>query len=200
MVRFSGTASLQRDPALFDHLLLTSPLTGQQVPLSAFARVDAGHRGYFGIGHQGWFPAETLSFNLAPEVVLHMLPTIVGSFQRTAQAFRDSRASQLLPILATLASVNIVLGVLYESYIHPLTILATLPSAGVGALLAGLRLMLDHGIGSETRRPEGYATVGGSIVSQAMVLFTTLVIHLYLDRGHTCWLACRARRAAPATT
>jgi multidrug efflux pump len=119
------------------------------VPLSAITRGEATTEP-LAIGRQGQFPAVTLSFNLAPgaslgEAVraietttarLGMPASIQGSFQGTAQAFRAALSSEPLLILAALAAVYIVLGVLYESYIHPLTILSTLPSAGVGALLA----------------------------------------------------------------
>jgi multidrug efflux pump len=102
------------------------------------------------VTHQGQFPAVTLSFNLAPRVSLgaavdaidaaarelRIPPSIRGEFQGTAQAFRASLANQPFLILAALVTVYIVLGVLYESYVHPLTILSTLPSAGVGAILA----------------------------------------------------------------
>jgi multidrug efflux pump subunit AcrB len=107
------------------------------------------------INHQGQFPAITLSFNLAPGKSLSdavasiqkakesigMPNSVIGGFQGTAQAFQDSLASQPLLILLALFTVYIVLGVLYESYVHPITILSTLPTAGVGALLA---LMLCH--------------------------------------------------------
>ncbi len=102
------------------------------------------------VNHQGIFPAITLSFNLAPgaplgpaveqiqaaQLELGMPPTVHGAFQGTAQAFQDSLSSEGLLIVSALAAVYIVLGILYESYIHPITILSTLPSAGVGALLA----------------------------------------------------------------
>ncbi|MBU6503147.1 MAG: efflux RND transporter permease subunit, partial [Burkholderiales bacterium] len=189
-----------------------------------------------------------------------------GSFQGTAKAFGESLASQPYLIAAALLAVYIVLGLLYESYIHPLTILSTLPSAGLGALLilrmggydlsvialigiilligivkkngimmidfalqaervqgldahqaiyqacllrfrpimmttmcallAGLPLMLGHGAGSELRRPLGYAMVGGLLVSQAMTLFTTPVIYLYLDRAHYWYTSRKAERKA----
>jgi HAE1 family hydrophobic/amphiphilic exporter-1 len=143
------TPALQSDPALFSKLYVTSPLTGQQVPLSTFVTLDTNKTAYLSISHQSQFPAVTLSFNLAPGVALGQavdainkaqsdmaLPqALTGSFQGTAQAFRDSLSSQPYLIAAALIAVYIVLGLLYESYIHPLTILSTLPSAGVGALL-----------------------------------------------------------------
>ena len=262
------TPRLQEDPNLFDKLYITSPLTNQQIPLSTFVRVDTGKTAYLSISHQSQFPAVTISFNLAPGVSLGeavnaikaaqesmgMPPTLAGAFQGTAKAFGDSLSSQPYLIAAALVAVYIVLGLLYESFIHPLTILSTLPSAGVGALLilmaggydltvialigiilligivkkngimmvdfaltaereqgmspedaiyqacllrfrpimmttmcallSGLPLMLSHGAGSELRRPLGYAMVGGLIVSQALTLFTTPVVYLYLDRAH----------------
>jgi HAE1 family hydrophobic/amphiphilic exporter-1 len=274
------TPSLQRDPDLFSKLHITSPLTGAQVPLSTFVRVDTSQSGYLSINHQGQFPAVTLSFNLAPGVALGQavdaiqrteaemdLPqSVSGSFQGTAKVFGESLATQPYLIAAALVAVYIVLGLLYESYIHPLTILSTLPAAGVGALLilmangydfsvialigvilligivkkngimmidfalsaererglspreaiyeacllrfrpimmttmcallSGLPLMLGTGAGSELRRPLGFAIVGGLIVSQALTLFTTPVIYLYLDRAHHWYMrGKRARRA-----
>ena len=143
------TPALQRDPSLFDKLYLTSPITGQQVPLSTFVKLDTSRTGYLAVNHQGQFPSVTISFNLAPGVSLGeaveqiqkaqtamgMPATLSGSFQGTAAAFSDSLRTQPYLILAALVSVYIVLGLLYESYVHPLTILSTLPSAGVGALL-----------------------------------------------------------------
>ncbi len=272
---------LQQDPALFDKLYITSPLTGQQVPLSAFVKVDTSKTAYLLISHQGQFPAVTISFNVAPGVSLGdavkaiekakakmgVPATLSGSFQGTAKAFGDSLATQPYLIAAALVAVYIVLGLLYESYIHPLTILSTLPSAGVGALLvlrlggydlsvialigiilligivkkngimmidfalnaervqgldahqaiyqacllrfrpimmttmcallSGLPLMLGHGAGSELRRPLGYAMVGGLLVSQAMTLFTTPVVYLYLDRAHSWYVRRTQARRAP---
>ena len=278
------TPELQKDPALFSKLYLTSPLTGQQVPLSTFVKVDTTKTAYLSISHQSQFPAVTISFNLAPGVALGQAvdaivkaqgemgvpQTLTGAFQGTAKAFGDSLASQPYLIAAALIAVYIVLGLLYESYIHPLTILSTLPSAGVGALLilmaggydlsvialigiilligivkkngimmidfaltaerekgmkpeeaiyqacllrfrpimmttmcallSGLPLMLGHGAGSELRRPLGYAMVGGLVLSQALTLFTTPVIYLYLDRAHYWYMrrkeARQARKAA----
>jgi multidrug efflux pump len=123
--------------------------TGKQVPLSAITHFSAGTTP-LAVNHQGFFPAVTLSFNLAPGVALgdavvniqaaerqmNMPASIRASFQGTAQAFQASLASQPILILAALVTVYIVLGVLYESFIHPITILSTLPSAGVGAILA----------------------------------------------------------------
>lgn len=271
------TPQLQRDPDLFSRLSITSPLTGQQVPLSSLVRVDTSQSGYLSINHQGQFPAVTISFNLAQgsslgdavsaikqaEASMGLPQGLVGTFQGTAQAFEQSLASQPYLIAAALVAVYIVLGLLYESYIHPLTILSTLPSAGVGALLilmasgfdftvialigiilligivkkngimmidfalhaereqglsprdaiyqaclmrfrpimmttlcallAGLPLMLGSGAGSELRQPLGFAMVGGLILSQALTLFTTPVIYLYLDRAHYWYM--RKRRA-----
>ena len=193
----------------------------------------------------------------AAERNLGMPTTIHGAFGGTAQAFSASLSSEPMLIMAALAAVYIVLGMLYESFIHPITILSTLPSAGVGALLAllithtelslialigiilligivkknaimmidfalaverrehvspreaifqacilrfrpimmttmaallgGLPLALGSGMGSELRRPLGITIVGGLIVSQAMTLFTTPVIYLYMDRLNN-WL------------
>lgn len=143
------TPQLQQDPNLFDKLYLTSPITGQQVPLSTFVKYDTNHTGYLAVNHQGQFPAATISFNLQPgfalgqavdaiakaQAEMNVPPTLNGTFQGTAQAFGDSLRTQPYLIAAALVAVYIVLGLLYESYIHPLTILSTLPSAGVGALL-----------------------------------------------------------------
>jgi hydrophobe/amphiphile efflux-1 (HAE1) family protein len=259
------TPALQTDPAALNKLYLKSPLTGQMVPLSAMTKYDTQHVTYLSINHQGQFPAVTLSFNLAPGAALgdavdaidrasaamRLPATITGNFQGTAQAFQSSLKSQPYLILAALVAVYIILGMLYESYIHPLTILSTLPSAGVGALLVllmfhidlsvmaligiilligivkkngimmvdfaiqaereqhlsphdairqacllrfrpimmttmaallgALPLALGHGTGSELRRPLGYTMVGGLLLSQALTLFTTPVVYLYLD-------------------
>jgi hydrophobic/amphiphilic exporter-1 (mainly G- bacteria), HAE1 family len=259
------TPSLQKDPDSLKKLYLKSQLTGQMVPLSAMTKYDTQHVTYLSINHQGQFPAVTLSFNLAPGAALgdavdainrasaqmHLPATITGNFQGVAQAFQASLKSQPYLILAALVAVYIILGMLYESYIHPLTILSTLPSAGVGALLVllvlhidlsvialigiilligivkkngimmvdfalqaereqhlsphdsirqaclmrfrpimmttmaallgALPLALGHGTGSELRQPLGYTMVGGLILSQALTLFTTPVIYLYLD-------------------
>jgi len=123
--------------------------TGQQVPLSAFTRYEATTTP-ISVNHQGQFPAVTISFNLAPGVPLSSAVAVIqnaelklgipadihGSFQGTARAYQASLANETALIIAALGSVYIVLGILYESYIHPITILSTLPSAGVGALLA----------------------------------------------------------------
>jgi multidrug efflux pump len=123
--------------------------TGGQVPLSAFTRVEP-IAVPITVNHQGQFPVITLSFNLAPNASLGdavnavnkvkeeigLPPSIQAAFQGTAEAFQASLANEWVLILAALVTVYIVLGVLYESYIHPITILSTLPSAGVGALLA----------------------------------------------------------------
>jgi hydrophobic/amphiphilic exporter-1 (mainly G- bacteria), HAE1 family len=267
---------LQQDPQSLNKLYVKSPLTNQMVPLSAMTKFDTQHVTYLSINHQGQFPAVTLSFNLAPgsalgdavdainsaQATMKLPATITGNFQGTAQAFQSSLKSQPYLILAALVAVYIILGMLYESYIHPLTILSTLPSAGVGALLilfifhidlsvmaligiilligivkkngimmvdfalqaereqhlsshdsirqaclmrfrpimmttmaallGALPLALGRGTGSELRQPLGYTMVGGLILSQALTLFTTPVIYLYLDE----WGArIRGRRA-----
>jgi multidrug efflux pump len=142
-----------QDPETLRDIYVRST-TGKQVPLSAFTHFEATTTA-LAVNHQGQFPAITLSFNLVPGVALGDavneieaaereigLPgSIHATFQGTAQAFQASLANEPLLILAALIAVYIVLGILYESYIHPLTILSTLPSAGVGAILA---LLLCH--------------------------------------------------------
>jgi len=129
---------------------------GQQVPLSAFTRY-APITAPLAVSHQGLFPAVTISFNLQPGVALGdavdginaaaskvgLPATIHTGFAGTAQAYQDSLGSQPLLIAAALLTVYLVLGILYESYVHPVTVLSTLPSAGVGALLALLLTRTD---------------------------------------------------------
>jgi len=148
----------QQDPESLNTLYVKSS-TGTQVPLSAFSHIDQTNAS-LSINHQGQFPVVTLSFNLAPGISLgeatkaidaaeqeiQMPASIHTSFQGTAAAFRDSLSSEPLLILAAIVTVYIVLGVLYESYIHPITILSTLPSAGVGALVALLLTGNDLGV------------------------------------------------------
>jgi len=132
------------------------PATGGVVPLSAMAHYEPA-TAPLAVNHQGQFPSVTLSFNLAPGVALSdavqainqteqsmgMPSTIHGSFSGTAQAFQSSLASEPFLIVVALLAVYIVLGILYESYVHPVTILSTLPSAGVGAVLALLLTRTD---------------------------------------------------------
>jgi len=249
---------------------------GQQVPLSAFARYEPSNTS-LSVNHQGQFPCVTISFNLPLRTSLSQAVLVIqeverevglplnihGSFAGTAQAFQDSLSSEPLLIAAAIVSVYIVLGVLYESLIHPITILSTLPSAGVGALLAlfathnelnivsligiilligivqknailmidfaisaergeglkpeaailracllrfrpitmttmaallgGMPLALGRGDGSEMRRPLGIAIVGGLVFSQALTLYTTPVVYLYLDRMRLRWERMRGR-------
>ncbi|MGH8464674.1 MAG: efflux RND transporter permease subunit, partial [Pseudomonas sp.] len=131
-----------------NYFYLRSPLSGEMVPLSVLAKVAAPTTGPLSISHDGLFPAANLSFNLAPGVALGdavqilertqrelgMPDSIIGNFQGAAQAFQSSLSSQPWLILAALVAVYIILGVLYESFVHPLTIISTLPSAGLGAL------------------------------------------------------------------
>jgi len=259
----------QRPDTLRD--LYVRAADGAMIPLSTFTHYEIGPT-TLAVNHQGQFPAVTLSFNLAPNVALSeavaaidaatrelgLPPTIRSSFAGTAQAFQSSINDQPLLILAALVTVYIVLGILYESYVHPITILSTLPSAGIGAiaalllcgidlsvmgiigillligivkknaimmidfaldaerhlglpadeaiyqacllrfrpimmttmaaLLGALPLAIGRGVGGELRRPLGIAIVGGLIVSQALTLYTTPVVYLYLERLRA-WVA-----------
>ena len=141
---------LQKDLTTLDRIYVKSPLTGGAVPLSALVSIDSNGVGPLLISHQGQFPAVTITFNLVPGVALGqaveavnqasreigMPAAVIPTFQGNAQAFQTSLRSEPALIGAALIVVYIILGVLYESFIHPLTILSTLPSAGVGALLA----------------------------------------------------------------
>ncbi|MGD0446205.1 MAG: multidrug efflux RND transporter permease subunit [Edaphobacter sp.] len=145
----------QRNPESLDNIYVKSS-NGTQVPLSAFTHFEEKPTPLV-ISHQGQFPAVTISFNLAPgksigdaveavnkaKAKLNMPPSVNAEFQGSARAFVASLENEPLLILAALIVVYIVLGVLYESYIHPITILSTLPSAGVGAILALLLFHVD---------------------------------------------------------
>jgi hydrophobe/amphiphile efflux-1 (HAE1) family protein len=272
----------QQSPDTLQNVYVRSS-TGAMVPLSAFSHFGPSNTS-LAVAHQGQWPAVTISFNLAPGVSLGQATdlienasrsiqfpaTIHGTFQGTAAAFQDSLKNEPILILTALLAVYIVLGILYESYIHPITILSTIPSAGVGALLAlklinmelnvmgligiilliglvkknaimmidfaleaerkegkspleaireacllrfrpimmttaaallgGLPLALGTGVGSELRRPLGITIVGGLIVSQALTLFTTPIVYLYMDRFRR-WLSRwfgHARPLAPS--
>jgi len=146
---------LQGDLSSLERLYVKSPLTSGLVPLSALVDIDSNKVGPLSVTHQGQFPSVTLGFNLRPGVALGeavdaitkaagdigMPGSIVASFQGNAQAFQSSLSNMPILILAAIIVVYMILGVLYESFVHPLTILSTLPSAGVGALLA---LQLGH--------------------------------------------------------
>jgi multidrug efflux pump subunit AcrB len=141
---------LQANLSSLDRLYVKSPLTGGVVPLSTLVEVDSSKAGPLQVTHQSQFPAVTLTFNLRPGVFLGeavdavnaaaaelgMPAQIISSFQGDAQAFQQSLSNMPILVLASLVVVYIILGILYESFIHPLTILSTLPSAGIGALLA----------------------------------------------------------------
>ena len=138
----------QLSPASLQKIYVNSA-SGRQVPLASIAKFEPGNA-YLSVNHQGQFPAVTISFNLAPGVALGQATTLIqkaaeelrmpssvqGSFQGTAQVFQASLSNMPLLFGAALVTVYVVLGILYESLIHPITILSTLPSAGVGALLA----------------------------------------------------------------
>ena len=140
-------------------LIYVPASSGKLVPLSSFAHYEHSNTS-LSINHQGIFPSITLSFNLVPGASLgpaveHVeearrqlgVPsTVHATFQGTAQAFQDSLSNQLILILAALGAVYIVLGILYESFIHPITILSTIPSAGIGALLALQLMKMDLSI------------------------------------------------------
>ena len=146
---------LQKSLDSLDRIYVKSPLTGAAVPLSALVDVDSYKVGPLSVNHQGQFPAATLTFNLRAGVALGdavnaiskavrdigMPSAVIGTFQGNAQAFQSSLSSEPALVAAALVVVYIILGMLYESFIHPLTILSTLPSAGIGALLA---LQLGH--------------------------------------------------------
>ena len=269
-----ATETLQR-------LYLRSPLTGQQVPLSTLAAWTTRGVVPLSVSHQGQFPATTISFNLAPgsslgaateavhkaEAELRMPASLQGSFQGNAQEFQRSLSTVPLLIAAALIAVYLILGILYESLIHPITILSTLPSAGLGALiilllggfdfslialigvilligivkkngimlvdfaiaaerdegaspadairraailrfrpimmttlaaiLGGVPLMIGFGAGAEIRQPLGFAMVGGLVVSQALTLYTTPVVYIYLDELSSRLLGLFSRRAEP---
>jgi hydrophobe/amphiphile efflux-1 (HAE1) family protein len=143
-------SAMQGDPNTLDRIYLKSPLNGASVPISTLVTIDNTQVGPLSVSHQGQFPAVTISFNLPAGMALGQAidaiqkavadmgapVTLVSTFQGNAQAFQDSLANEPVLIGAALIVVYLILGMLYESYIHPLTILSTLPSAGVGALLA----------------------------------------------------------------
>ena len=143
----------QQTPEALQNIYLKAT-NGQPIPLSAFTHYEPSNTP-LAVNHQGQLPSVTISFNLAPGISLGQAtdaietaertigfpPTIQASFQGTAAAFQSSRSNMLILIVTALGAVYIVLGMLYESYIHPITILSTIPSAGVGALLA---LLLTH--------------------------------------------------------
>ncbi|MGZ4814385.1 MAG: MdtB/MuxB family multidrug efflux RND transporter permease subunit [Terriglobales bacterium] len=148
----------QQDPSQLANIYVHSS-TGQQVPLSAFTHFEPS-TAPLTLNHQGQFPAVTISFNLAPgaslgeavkaiqqaEREINVPASILRNFEGTARAFQNSLSNELWLVIAAIVTVYIVLGVLYESYIHPITILSTLPSAGVGAVLALLIFHLDLGV------------------------------------------------------
>jgi multidrug efflux pump len=152
--------SLRGKPESLAYFHIHSPLTGQMVPLLALAKVEPPAAGPLTINHLGMFPAVNISFNLAPgaslseavqaltdtQAALGVPGSITGTFLGNAKAFQDSLSTTPILILAALVAVYIILGILYESFLHPLTILSTLPSAGIGALLLLWAWGLDFSI------------------------------------------------------
>jgi len=141
--------SLRGQPESLNYLYFRSPLTGQMVPLRAVVHTQPPSEAPLAVNHIGMFPAVNISFNLAPgtplskavkvvqdtETAVGIPGSITGVFLGNARAFQDSLRTMPLLILAALVSVYLILGILYESFLHPLTIISTLPSAGIGALL-----------------------------------------------------------------
>ncbi|HUJ32214.1 MAG TPA: multidrug efflux RND transporter permease subunit [Candidatus Acidoferrum sp.] len=257
------------------------PTNGGEVPISAVTRYEP-QTAPLAVNHQGQFPSVTVSFNLAPGVALSdaareidnleqsmgMPPEIHGMFSGALQAYQESLQTEPMLIITALLAVYIVLGILYESYIHPITILSTIPSAGVGAVLAlmffrtdlsviaiigmilligivkknailmidfalaaernegksskeaiyqacllrfrpilmttmaallgALPLAIGLGAGAELRRPLGITIVGGLIFSQALTLFTTPVVYLYMDRFSIWWRGAHKKQVTAA--
>jgi multidrug efflux pump len=261
-------------PQGLDGIYMHATNSRAMIPLGAVAHYEPT-TAPIAVNHQSQFPAVTLSFNLKPgfalgdavksiqamEQKIKLPESVHGSFAGTLQAFLQSLGTEPFLILTALIAVYIVLGILYESLIHPITILSTLPSAGVGAVLAllifktdlsiiavigillligivkknaimmvdfaltaereegknshdaifqacllrfrpivmttmsalfgALPLILSNGTGSELRRPLGITIVGGLIMSQALTLYTTPVVYLYLDRMRL-WAGAKA--------
>ncbi|XAZ21218.1 efflux RND transporter permease subunit (plasmid) [Sinorhizobium sp. B11] len=139
----------QTSPMQIDDLYIRSPLTGDQVPLDLLVRKTTEPTAVLAVNHQSQFPSVTLSFNLSKGTALSEAvaaitkaenemgkpPTLTGTFQGNAQAYQSSLATEPMLVLAAVGVIYLILGVLYESYFHPLTILSTLPSAGLGALV-----------------------------------------------------------------
>jgi multidrug efflux pump len=275
-----------QSPQGLNDVYLNSSTANGEIPLTAFTSYTPA-TAPLSVNHQGQFPSVTVSFNLGPGIALGdatreiiemeqnigMPSTIQGMFSGTLQAFQQSLSTEPMLIITALAAVYIVLGILYESYIHPITILSTIPSAGVGAVLAlmifktdlsviamvgmllligivkknailmidfalaaernegkspqeaiyqacvlrfrpilmttaaalfgALPLVINHGVGSELRRPLGITIVGGLIFSQMLTLYTTPVVYLYMDRMRLWWEGrrhhgARAPSAAPS--
>ena len=175
---------------------------GSAVPLSAFAHFES-RTAPLSVNHQGQFPVVTISFNLAPgaslggatvaiqqaEKEIGMPPSIMAAFQGTAQAFQASLANEPILILAAVVTVYIVLGVLYESYIHPLTILSTLPSAGVGAILA---LMIFHADLSVVALI-GIILLIGIVQKNAIMMIDFCCSRRSARRVNPCWMPSTRR-------
>lgn len=187
---------LQTDVATLNKLFIPSPLTGGQIPLASLVTIDTRSTKPLSVTHLGQYPAVTISFNLAPNVALGDAvaaiervgesigkpATLTGSFQGSAKAFKDSLSSQPLLILAAIIAIYIILGMLYESFIHPLTILSTLPSAGLGALLTLWAFGFDLGV---------IAIIGIllliGIVKKNAIMMIDFAIEAERERGKTAY-------------
>ena len=151
---------LQMEPEALEKIYVRSPLTGEMVPLSTFVRLDTSKTNYLSISHQSQFPSVTFSFNLTSgtalgtavdairgaEAAIGLPATLNATFQGSAQAFQSALVTQPYLIATAIVVVYLILGILYESYIHPISILSTLPSAGVGALLMLVLFHYDLGM------------------------------------------------------
>ncbi len=280
-VVFEVLPEFQRDPDALARLYITAN-NGKLIPLSAVAKLARGV-GPMTISHVGQLPSVTLSFNLVPGVALgtavekikqiqdelHLPATITGNFQGSAAVFQSSLQGMLFLVIMAVLVIYILLGILYESFIHPITILSGLPSAGFGALvtlmlfhldlniygfvglimlvgivkknaimmidfaieaqhhgktpydaifegcilrfrpimmttmcalMASLPIALGLGAGGESRRALGLAVTGGLIVSQALTLFITPVIYLYLERFQQRFSRQKNPTSTPAAT
>jgi hydrophobe/amphiphile efflux-1 (HAE1) family protein len=189
--------SFQLGPYALNRIYIRSS-AGTMVPLSQIASIDYG-TAPLSVNHQSQFPSVTLSFNLAPGTAvgtavaeLHVPSTVVTSFQGNAQAFQAALASTPILILAALVAVYLILGMLYESTIHPITILSTLPSAGLGALVA----LWAFGLGLDVIGLIGIILLIGIVQKNGIMLIDFALQaerHQHVSAEQSIYMACRAR-------